>query len=178
MSNQGASLSFRRTGGWPTLSCSRVFPGLTIMPRDDTTLPVLLRVHQRGRVPHPCRRQGWGLFGFVRCRRSLSGATMAKATSPPLQFEGWGTLRRGLGRARVSELCRCDARSQARIGVSRMGHPPDLQVRFRDSEDRNSTYRGHWESCHTRLRGRILPRLTSNQFAISVYCGNDTDRQN
>jgi hypothetical protein len=35
--------------------------------RDDTTSPVPLRVHQRRRVPHPCRRQRWGLVGFVRC---------------------------------------------------------------------------------------------------------------
>jgi hypothetical protein len=59
-------------GGWPTLSCSRVFPGLTITRRDDTTSPVPLRVHQRRKVPHPCRRQGWGLLGFARCRMDRS----------------------------------------------------------------------------------------------------------
>jgi hypothetical protein len=44
--------------------------------------------------------------------------------NPPLQDKGWGTQRRGLGYVRVSDLWRCDAWSQAHIGVLRMGHPP------------------------------------------------------
>jgi len=61
-----------KEGGRSTLPCPRVFPGLTITQRDDTTSPVSLRVHQRRGVPYPCRRQGWGLFGLVRCRMDCS----------------------------------------------------------------------------------------------------------
>ena len=118
-------------GGWATRSCFGVFLGLAIMSRDDTTSPVPRRVHQRRQAAALHRmRGGWAAQrqGCLPGTTDPPGSTNRRPGGPiccaPTKTFPMASVRRGLGCARVSELCRCDARSQAHIGVLRMGYPP------------------------------------------------------